>query len=216
MYKGGIQALELLNADKKTIDTLKKNLKEEESFGDWLERNNPKIAKRLMTKQVDQSKKRGKKNKRQEKEEVILGSRRSLSLEKLYLYEPIWIGPVNYGEKDEFTFKVHDGTVFSKDAKISIKIEKNEKLSRDQVQQNDKQPNRERPSQSPSDEKKSIDDKSNKNDTPPSDSNDQSSSPTQDAEQQKSDVKEEQKQSSDSDKSTSDAETANGDHSQPT
>ena len=74
MYKGGIQALELLNADKKTIDTLKKNLKEEESFGDWLERNNPKIAKRLMTKQVDQSKKRGKKNKRQEKEEVILAA----------------------------------------------------------------------------------------------------------------------------------------------
>ena len=32
MYKGGIQALELLDADKKTIDTLKKNLKEEESF----------------------------------------------------------------------------------------------------------------------------------------------------------------------------------------
>ena len=57
MYKGGIQALELLNADKKTIDTLKKNLKEEESFGDWLERNNPKIAKRLMTKQVDQKQK---------------------------------------------------------------------------------------------------------------------------------------------------------------
>ena len=74
MYKGGIQASELMNADKKTIDTLKKNLKEEESFGDWLERNNPKIAKRLMTKQVDQNKKRGKKNKRQEKEEVILAA----------------------------------------------------------------------------------------------------------------------------------------------
>ena len=44
MYKGGIQALELLKADKKTIDTLKKNLKEEESFGDWLERNNPKVV----------------------------------------------------------------------------------------------------------------------------------------------------------------------------
>src|SRR5437867_8356313 len=69
MYKGGIQALELLKADKKTIDTLKKNLKEEESFGDWLERNNPKIAKRLMTKQVEQNKKRTKKNKRQENEE---------------------------------------------------------------------------------------------------------------------------------------------------
>jgi len=37
--------------------------------------------------------------------------------------------------KDEFTFKVHNGTVFSKNAKVSIKIEKNQKLSRDQVQQ---------------------------------------------------------------------------------
>jgi ferritin-like metal-binding protein YciE len=74
MYKGGIQALELLKADKKTIDTLKKNLKEEESFGDWLERNNPKMAKRLMTKQVEQNKKRGKKNKRQEKEQAILAA----------------------------------------------------------------------------------------------------------------------------------------------
>lgn len=74
MYKGGIQALELLKADKKTIDTLKKNLKEEESFGDWLERNNPKIAKKLMTKQVEQNKKRGKKNKRQENEQAILAA----------------------------------------------------------------------------------------------------------------------------------------------
>ena len=35
-------------------------------------------------------------------------------------------------------FKVHDGTVFSKVAKVSIKIEKNEKLSKDQAQRNDK------------------------------------------------------------------------------
>ena len=74
MYKGGIQALELLKADKKTIDTLKKNLKEEESFGDWLERNNPKVAKRLMTKQVEKNKKRAKKSKRQENEQAILAA----------------------------------------------------------------------------------------------------------------------------------------------
>jgi ferritin-like metal-binding protein YciE len=72
MYKGGIQALELLKADKKTIDILKKNLKEEEAFGDWLERNNPKIARRLMTKQVAQNKKRSKKSKRLENEEEAI------------------------------------------------------------------------------------------------------------------------------------------------
>jgi ferritin-like metal-binding protein YciE len=69
MYKGGIQALELLKIDKKTIKALEKNLKEEQAFGDWLEKNNPRIAKRLMTKQVHQ-KTRGKKRKTtQEKEE---------------------------------------------------------------------------------------------------------------------------------------------------
>src|SRR5919106_2157630 len=41
MYKGGIQALELLKADKKTLKALERNLKEEESFGNWLEKNNP-------------------------------------------------------------------------------------------------------------------------------------------------------------------------------
>ena len=63
MYKGGIQALELLKADKKTIKALEKNLKEEEAFGDWLEKNNPKIAKRLMTKQMQETK-QGKKKKK--------------------------------------------------------------------------------------------------------------------------------------------------------
>jgi len=62
MYKGGIQALELLKIDKKTIKALEKNLKEEQAFGDWLEKNNPRIAKRLMTKQIHQ-KTRGKKTK---------------------------------------------------------------------------------------------------------------------------------------------------------
>ena len=68
MYKGGIQALELLKADKKTIKVLEKNLKEEEAFGDWLEKNNPKIAKRLMTRQMQE--KKGKKKTMQEEKEV--------------------------------------------------------------------------------------------------------------------------------------------------
>jgi len=60
MYRGGIEALQLLKADKKTIKALEMNLKEEEAFGNWLEKNNPKIAKRLMTKQIEE-KKQGKK-----------------------------------------------------------------------------------------------------------------------------------------------------------
>ena len=74
MYRGGIQALELLKADKKTIKALEKNLKEEEAFGDWLEKNNPKIAKRLMTKQMEekkQGKKKMTKTTQEEKEEAI-------------------------------------------------------------------------------------------------------------------------------------------------
>ena len=58
MYEGGIQALELLKADKKTIKLLEKNLKEEQAFGNWLEKNNPRIAKRLMTKQLEEKKKK--------------------------------------------------------------------------------------------------------------------------------------------------------------
>jgi len=68
MYKGGIQALELLKADKKTIKVLEKNLKEEEAFGDWLEKNNPKIAKRLMAKQIQERRQGKKKTMREEKE----------------------------------------------------------------------------------------------------------------------------------------------------
>jgi ferritin-like metal-binding protein YciE len=63
MYKGGIQALELLKADKKTIKALERNLKEEKPFGNWLEKNNPRIAKRLMTMQIEEKKKYGKKKK---------------------------------------------------------------------------------------------------------------------------------------------------------
>src|SRR5437867_222429 len=74
MYRGGIQALQLLKADKNTIKALEKNLEEEEAFGDWLEKNNPKMAKRLMTKQIE-DKKQGKKKKtktiQEEKEEAV-------------------------------------------------------------------------------------------------------------------------------------------------
>ena len=69
MYRGGIQALELLKADKKTIKTLEKILKEEQAFGDWLEKNNPKIAKRLMTKKLGDEKK-PKKKKAEDKAEL--------------------------------------------------------------------------------------------------------------------------------------------------
>ena len=69
MYKGGIQALELLKADKKTIKALEKNLEEEEAFGDWLEKNNPKIAKRLMTKQTQKTKQGKKKRKKKTMQE---------------------------------------------------------------------------------------------------------------------------------------------------
>ena len=61
MYRGGIEALQLLKADKKTIKALEKNLKEEEAFGNWLEKNNPKIAKRLMTKQIEEKRQGNKK-----------------------------------------------------------------------------------------------------------------------------------------------------------
>jgi ferritin-like metal-binding protein YciE len=71
MYKGGIQALELLKADKKTIKALEKNLKEEEAFGDWLEKNNPKIAKRLMSKQAQDKKKKGKTTEEEKNEQAV-------------------------------------------------------------------------------------------------------------------------------------------------
>lgn len=77
MYRGGIQALQLLKADKKTIKELEKCLKEEEVFGDWLEKNNPKIAKRLMTTQ-SADEKHGKKKMRktalEEKEEEAVSA----------------------------------------------------------------------------------------------------------------------------------------------
>ena len=58
MYRAGIDALRLLEADKKTIDALRMNLKEEEAFAKWLERNNPAIAKKLMKKQMREGKRK--------------------------------------------------------------------------------------------------------------------------------------------------------------
>jgi ferritin-like metal-binding protein YciE len=69
MYKAGIDALKLLQADKKTIDVLKKNLREEEAFGKWLEKNNPRIAKKLMTEQMRKGKKGTQQRQRKEKQE---------------------------------------------------------------------------------------------------------------------------------------------------
>ncbi len=115
----------------------------------------------------------------------------------------------NYDGKDSFAFKVHDGTAFSKDAKVSIKIENNEKSS------NDQQPKKEEPSQTPSNEQKTNDEKSN-SDTPPNDSSQQSTISTQDDEQQKKDQKAEEQQPSPADKYTSEADTAPSGDSQPT
>jgi large repetitive protein len=50
----------------------------------------------------------------------------------------------NYDGKEDFAFKVHDGTAFSKDAKVSIKTENIEKLSNDQVQASDQQQNKDK------------------------------------------------------------------------
>jgi ferritin-like metal-binding protein YciE len=58
MYRAGIQALELLKIDNKTINALKKNLSEEDAFAKWLEKNNPRIAKKLMKQQMLQGKKK--------------------------------------------------------------------------------------------------------------------------------------------------------------
>lgn len=114
----------------------------------------------------------------------------------------------NYDGKDIFGFKVHDGTVFSKNAEVAIKIQNNEKLS------NDQQPNRDF-TETPANEKKTIDEKTN-SDMPPNDSSQQSTSSTQDTEQQKKDQKEEDPQSSEPAKPTSDTDTAPSGDSQPT
>ena len=128
-----------------------------------------------------------------------------------------YIPDANYDVKDEFTFKVHDGTVFSKDAKVSIKMENNQKSSsNDRVQRDQQQPNKQQESnQTPTNDKKSNDEKSN-NDTPPNDSNQQSPSSTQDTEQQNTDQKVEEQQSSPSEKHTGEPDPASNGDSQPT
>ena len=117
----------------------------------------------------------------------------------------------NYNGKDDFAFKVYDGTVFSKDAKVSIKIENNEKSINDQVQRSDQQHKKVGSSKSPTNEQTPNDQKSN-SETPPNDSNQQSSSSTQDTEQQKNDQKTEEQQT---DKPTSETDTPPSGDSQP-
>ena len=113
----------------------------------------------------------------------------------------------NYDGKDEFTFKVHDGTVFSKDAKVSIKIQNNVKSNNDQVKRGhqhranktlnraNKTLNRANKTLKHPPMNKNPDDEKSKNDTPPHDSDQQSTSSTQDDEQQKNDQKTEEQQS---------------------
>jgi hypothetical protein len=126
-----------------------------------------------------------------------------------------YIPDQNYNGKDDFAFKVYDGTVFSKDAKVSIKIENNEKSRNDQVQGIDQQKKKDESNKAPTSEQKSNDEKSN-SETPPNDSNQQSSSSSQDTEQQKNDQKTEEQQSDQVDKLTSDTDTSGSGDSQPT
>ena len=68
----------------------------------------------------------------------------------------------NYAGKERFEFRIHNCLAFSKNAQVSIKMEKSEESNTDQVQQNDKQqPNNEQSSQTPTDQKKPTDGKSN-------------------------------------------------------
>jgi hypothetical protein len=75
---------------------------------------------------------------------------------------------------------VNDGSAFSNNAKVSIKIQKNEKLSNDQQQPNSDS------TETPTNKNKTIDEKTNSV-TPPNDPSHQSTSSTQDREQQKKD-----------------------------
>ena len=105
--------------------------------------------------------------------------------------------------------------VFSNDAKVSIKIQNNEKPSNDQIKQSDKQPKKVDSNQAPKNQQKNNDGKNN-GDTPQTDSSKQSSPSTQDNEQPKNDQKQEEQPASQSDKSTSDTDTASSGDSQPT
>jgi hypothetical protein len=66
MYDGGIQALKLLKADKELLRLKKKIPKEEDAFANWLQKNNPNIAKRLMKTHLKE-----KKRKKQKTEEAV-------------------------------------------------------------------------------------------------------------------------------------------------
>ena len=122
-----------------------------------------------------------------------------------------YIPDQNYDGKDDFAYKVYDGTVFSKDAKVSVKIENNEKSINDQLQRSDQQQKKDGSSKTPTNEQKPNDQKSN-SETPPNDSNQQSSSSSQDTEEQKNDQKTEEQQP---DKPTSETDTPPSGDSQP-
>jgi len=125
-----------------------------------------------------------------------------------------YIPDQNYDGKDDFAYKVYDGIVFSKDAKVSIKIENNEKSRNEQVQGSDRQQKKDESNKAPINEEKPNDQKSN-SETPPNDSSQQSSSSSQDDEQQENDQKAEEQQSSEPTKPTSDSNTAPSGESQP-
>ena len=110
----------------------------------------------------------------------------------------VYVPNPNYNGNDDFAFKVHDGVVFSNDAKVSIKIQNNEKPSNDQIKQSDKQPKKVDSNQAPRNQQKNNDGKNN-GDTPQTDSGKQSSPSTQDNEQPKNDQKQEEQPAGQSD-----------------
>jgi hypothetical protein len=46
-----------LKVDKKAVKILRENLNEEKTFGSWLERNNPRLARKIMRNQLNEKQK---------------------------------------------------------------------------------------------------------------------------------------------------------------
>ncbi|HMH09539.1 MAG TPA: hypothetical protein VK553_02435 [Candidatus Nitrosopolaris rasttigaisensis] len=46
-----------MKADKKAVKILQENLNEEKTFGSWLERNNPRLARKIMRNQLNEKQK---------------------------------------------------------------------------------------------------------------------------------------------------------------
>jgi Bacterial Ig domain len=119
----------------------------------------------------------------------------------------------NYDGKDDFAFKVHDETEFSKNAKVSIKIEKNERLANDQVQGSDQQQKKETSINPPQMRKRSLKRRTMAIHLLAIRAN---SHLVQDTEQQIKNQKEEQQPTSEADKSTSGSDTTSSGDSPPT